>query len=484
MVASASGPGGLDGEGAIQGGTPFRLYARIASSQATGWLRLRDPRGKVYEIGFRKGNPEILRSDVPELSEERYLLAKEVVRPEDLQGPAPREGRWIEALVARGRLSPTDAFQHLTAYSRGLLGRSLLLEEGRYSWTEEALPPGGMRLGDRWALLASIGRRIPFETAERRLVDRLSTPVRRNADGPVPWDGLGLTAVESRALSRIDGRRSLAELMAEHPDDAQAILRLGCFLSDVGLLLFGDEPEVPKVAEAPKPPAPAEAPDAVLARLRERLEAMERKNLFERLGIPTDAPSTAIRAAYLALAREFHPDLGGARGEARKLRAQITALLNEAWDVLSDPKSRQSYLDELRSGGTEKVDVSAILEAERKLHVAIALVRERRFEEAAKVVDEALALHDSEAELWAYRAYVHLAAAKDKEAAKAQALADLERARKLGERSSVVFLLSARIANLLGDGASAIRYYQRCLELEPGHPDATRELRLLESRQP
>lgn len=484
MVASASGPAGLDGEGAIQGGTPFGLYARIASGEATGWLRLRDPRGKLYEIGFRKGNAELLRTDVPELSEERYLLAKEVVRPEDLRGLEPREGRWIEALVARGLLAPADAFQHLIAYNRGLLGRSLLLEEGSYTWTEEALPSGGMRLGDRWVLLASIGRRIPFETAERRLADRLSTPVRRIADGGIPWDGLGLTAVEVRALSRIDGRRSLAELMAEHPDDAHAILRLGCFLSDIGLLRFGDEPQPPKAVEAPKAAEPTEAPDEALARLRERLEAMEKKNLFERLGVATDAPTTAIRAAYLALAREFHPDLGGARGEARKLRAQITALLNEAWDVLGDPKSRHAYLDELRSGGSEKVDVSAILEAERKLHVAIALVRERRFEEAARVVDEALALHDSEAELWAYRAYVHLAAARDKEAAKAQALADLERARKLGERSSVVFLLSARIANLLGDGASAIRYYQRCLELEPGHTDAARELRLLESRRP
>src|SRR5690606_5004730 len=119
-----------------------------------------------------------------------------------------------------------------------------------------------------------------------------------------------------------------------------------------------------------------------------------------------------------------------------------------------------------------------------KLHMAIALVRERRFKDASGVLDEALALHDEEAELWAYRAYVRLAAAENKDSAKAEALSDLERARTLNSRSPVVFLLSARIANLLGDGAAAIRYYERCLELEPGHQDAARELRLLQNRGP
>jgi len=486
MEASEARLSELAEEGAIEGGTPFRLYARIAAANGTGWLRLRDDRGHLYEIGFRRGDPEFVRTDDPELSEERYLLARNVVRPEDLQGVEASQGRWIEALVGRGVLAPADAYQHLLAYSRGLLGRALLVEMGRYSWRGEAQLPAGLRLGDRWVLLASIGRRIPLESAETRLAPWLGVPVRRNPEARVPWENLGLTAVEARMLARIDGRRSLGELVAEYPDDAHAILRLGCFLSDAGLVLFGEEAGRPSGTDAAAAPV-AEATDpgreAVLAELRERLAELERKNLFERLGVPTDAPSAAIRAAYLSLARKHHPDLGGSRGEVRALRAQIMALLNEAYDVLSDPKSRNQYLDELRSGASQKVDVTAILEAERKLHVAIALVRERRFEEAARELDEAIALYDGEAELWAYRAWVRLAAARDREAAKAQALADLERARRLGERSAVVFLLSARIANLLGDVASAIRYYQRCLEFEPGHPEATRELRVLESRR-
>lgn len=489
MEASEARLSGLEEEGAIEGGTPFGLYARIAAANRSGWLRLRDGRGHVYEIGFRRGDPEFVRTDDPELAEDRYLLAKNLVRPEDLHGIDARQGRWIEALVARGLLAPADAYQHLLAYSRGLLGRALLLEQGRYNWREEERLAAGLRLGDRWVLLASIGRRLPLEAAEKRLAPWMGVPVRRNPEAPVSWENFGLTPVETRTLARIDGKKSLGELVAEHPDDAHAILRLGCFLHDAGLILFGET--AVSVADAPPGGGPAAErtresdPDqeAVLAELRERVAELERKNLFERLGVSTDAPSAAIRSAYLAFARKYHPDLGGARGEVRALRAQVMALLNEAYDVLSDAKSRHEYLDELRSGGAQKVDVTAILEAERKLHVAIALVRERRFEDAARVLDEAIALHDGEAELWAYRAYVRLAASRDREAAKAQALADLERARQLGERSAVVFLLAARIANLLGDAGAAIRYYRRCLELEPTHPEATRELRVLESRK-
>lgn len=484
MVGSTAGGTHPEGEGAIQGGTPLRLYTELALREATGWLRLRNGAGHVYEIGFRRGNPEHLRTADPELTQDRFLIAKEIVRPEELAGIEPQEGRWIEALVGRGLLAPADAYQHLTSYYRGLLGRALLITEGSWSFAEEAMPSGGLHLGDRWVLLASIGRRIPFATLEKRLGERVGLPVRRAPDHPLPADGLGLGASELRLLSLIDGRHSLAELMAAHPDKAHTLLQLGCFLGDVGFLQFGPEEGTSAVPEAPaEPAAPEPSDDEIAAGLRALIEDLEGKDLFARLGIGPEAPPNAIRNAYLKLARSYHPDLGGARGELRRLRVEITALLNEAYDTLSHAQSRQAYVQELRSGGAEKVDVSSILEAERKLHMAVALVRERRFEEAGKLLDEALALHDDEAELWAYRAYVRLATAGDKEAAKAGALDDLERARSLGERSPVVFLLSARISHLLGDAAAAIRYYERCLELEPGHEEATRELRVLRTRR-
>lgn len=472
MVASRGAVQQAQGtaSGAIEGGTPFRLYGAIASAQATGRLVLVGD--STYEVLFRRGNPELLRTSDPELSQARFLVARGQV-PQDEIDALPPGREPMDALVATGRIAPASAFRLLSSYYRGLLAKALLLETGTYTWEEGRATPGGVQLGERWAVLTAIGRRIPFESVERRLGERMGLPVRQRRDPTIPWDRLGLTTAEARILSRFDGSRSLAEWMAAHPDEALVALQLGCYLGALGFLEFEGIEEAGAFTPGPDPV------DEVLA----QLERMEGQDFFQRLEVGRGAGSAAIRAAYLRLARQFHPDMGGARGELRKVREKVTALLNEAYDTLGSDASRKVYVQELEEGAREKVDISSILEAERKLHLAVVLIRERRFAEAIESLDDAIALHDTEAESWAYRAFATLAAARDREAAKGPALADLQRAQSLHEKSPTVFLLSARIANLLGDGAAAIRYYRRCLELAPDHPEAQRELRLARSRQ-
>ncbi|KAG2486924.1 hypothetical protein HYH03_014423 [Edaphochlamys debaryana] len=58
---------------------------------------------------------------------------------------------------------------------------------------------------------------------------------------------------------------------------------------------------------------------------------------YEVLGVDDDAPVDEIKKAYRALAKECHPDYLGERGH------NICILLNEAYQTLSDPESRQLY---------------------------------------------------------------------------------------------------------------------------------------------
>jgi curved DNA-binding protein CbpA len=55
------------------------------------------------------------------------------------------------------------------------------------------------------------------------------------------------------------------------------------------------------------------------------------------LGIPRDADDLAIRSAYKALARQYHPDAGSGADSAR-FRA-----VAEAYETLVDPARRQGY---------------------------------------------------------------------------------------------------------------------------------------------
>ena len=68
------------------------------------------------------------------------------------------------------------------------------------------------------------------------------------------------------------------------------------------------------------------------------------KNYYEILKVDKKAPQEVIHAAYRTLMGKLkkHPDLGGDEEEAK--------LINQAYQVLRDPRSRSDY-DNLASGG-------------------------------------------------------------------------------------------------------------------------------------
>jgi curved DNA-binding protein len=64
----------------------------------------------------------------------------------------------------------------------------------------------------------------------------------------------------------------------------------------------------------------------------------ERRDFYEILGVPRDAPVDEIQRAYRKLARTYHPDMNkdpAAEGKFKEIA--------EAYDVLSDPITRKKY---------------------------------------------------------------------------------------------------------------------------------------------
>jgi DnaJ-class molecular chaperone len=69
---------------------------------------------------------------------------------------------------------------------------------------------------------------------------------------------------------------------------------------------------------------------------------MDGRTYYMILGVPRTESPGGIRSAYRDLARKLHPDVAGE--QATRAFQEVT----EAYDVLSDPRRRRAYNDELR----------------------------------------------------------------------------------------------------------------------------------------
>lgn len=60
------------------------------------------------------------------------------------------------------------------------------------------------------------------------------------------------------------------------------------------------------------------------------------QNYYNILGVSSSASVQDIKSAYLSLAKKYHPDLN--QGSSERFKT-----INEAYQVLSDPKSKKEY---------------------------------------------------------------------------------------------------------------------------------------------
>jgi hypothetical protein len=76
---------------------------------------------------------------------------------------------------------------------------------------------------------------------------------------------------------------------------------------------------------------------------------------YDVLGVAPDASPAAIRRAYVALARRYHPDFHtNATAGVRAANEKAMQAVNEAWTVLSDPAARRRYDERyLRPSGSD-----------------------------------------------------------------------------------------------------------------------------------
>jgi tetratricopeptide (TPR) repeat protein len=244
--------------------SPARLYALAAITSASGTLELDLEKGQTLRISFRRGTPEHLAADDPELSLLRFLQSNGLVNAEQAmiaEAQAAENGQDLVAVLFQMQvIQPADAHRLMGEHALFLLERALASWRGSFNFQKDTpAPPGASPLGQRWALLAESVRRMDVPQLRARLAKRLLRPVVRSGGlGVGKVEELALNAQEARVYAAIDGTKTGEELFRAH--DTAMVVRLLYLLTELGHIGFADvadetEQDAPPARAAPPEPA-------------------------------------------------------------------------------------------------------------------------------------------------------------------------------------------------------------------------------------
>jgi len=219
----------------------------------------------------------------------------------------------------------------------------------------------------------------------------------------------------------------------------------------------------------------------------------KRVDHFTLLGTTPDASFDDVRKAYFALARQLHPDrlsalnIADDNKDAQRLFAQV----NTAFSVLSDPRTRNDYLNVLRRGGEAAIAAeerraeelaARIIEAEEAFRRGEAALRRDQLNSAISEFNRAVELNPDEVDYVALLAWAQFCASPDKMAISGTTRAALDRAIGKSPRSVTPRFLLGRVERMLGRDADALQHFNEVLQLSPHHSEAASEIRVIEQR--
>ncbi len=451
----------------------------------SGALQLKS--GKLQKvIVLRNGKLVQVRSNAARECLGRRLLRAGRITEQQLQESLRRTqadgARQGEVLVEMGLMTEEDVEHELIAQAE-----DKLLDP--FSWTEGQLwrQPGVKSMSyasdvttlmPHPALLKGVAR-----MAEKVAIDRLrqiDTAVLTVEDDALADDECALPHVR-RALAEIGPGTTVSDLLPPH---ARALFGLWLVGAVKLALPDGDPVVAPRVFEdgaCEGEPVTGPGQFADLSRLKQKLEG---QNHFERLGLEEGVTTKDVRGAYLELAKSCHPDRwSGEPEDVRSEAALVFSLITEAHDTLVDPASHRLYVRNLHAGSLDKDAVSRIVTAEQKFGEGETCLKQRAYPQALACFKEALDLQPEEADHQAFYGWAYYLVNRGDESAETVAREHIEKAISLSPNSPTAHYLLGQLLKACDQAELAKKMFRQVLELQPGHVEAARELRLIEMRR-
>jgi tetratricopeptide (TPR) repeat protein len=281
------------------------LLPSIYLRRRTGMLRFQHAEQRCG-LRFSKGSVVYGEASDPTLHMGEVMVGEGILTRENLDLATERvhreRRRLGEVLTAMGLVDQELLEEALALHVREILARLFLWREGTYGFEEQdehvrlehdfplKMTTGSMildavrRVTDREAVLFGVGP-----------LDRLLMP---STEPLLVFQRIALTPIDAFVLSRVDGTLTGREVQRVTPLPADVVAQSLLALMCTGML------------EVTERPMPAEHSTAQFLR-QEILDAYagRRRPPHELLGVASDAKEAELKAAYLRLAKRYHPDV-------------------------------------------------------------------------------------------------------------------------------------------------------------------------------
>ncbi|NRA32346.1 MAG: DnaJ domain-containing protein [Polyangiaceae bacterium] len=260
-------------------------------------------------------------------------------------------------------------------------------------------------------------------------------------------------------------------------------------------------PALPK--KKPRPPVPSKAPTqdaatpsagsvatmaAMKAEAEKLLSSYDDLNHYEILGVGQKVSKEVIGKAFIALARNWHPDkLPADFGSIKGLATQVFGRMSEAAKALQNEHSRKDHDILVEQGGAtvaEQKLVQKAFDAAMAFDAAEEALKKGYLDVAFKEIDKATSLDDTRAEYAALKVWLHSHDRKRRESADYDDLIPLmNSACDLHPENITARMYRAQLLKLSGRADQALSDYMFVYRANPHNLDAKREIRLHKMRR-
>lgn len=234
-------------------------------------------------------------------------------------------------------------------------------------------------------------------------------------------------------------------------------------------------------------PAPTPAEQQLATLIEQRADQLKKKDHFATLGVTQQANRDQVKAAFLGLAKTFHPDrLPPSLPHLAQKMSAVFESIREAYEVLYDESRRMAYVANqaaaARTQGTgSSPSTAGQSQASDLFKMGEVYFKKRDYKQADEHFARAHLLDKGAASLAAQAWAIYMDPTRKAESANARGL--MQKALTIDPACDRAHYQLGVIARVEGDMERAEKHFREAVRVNPRHLEASQELRLIEMRR-